>query len=70
MATCVVGSANPKNVQLWADWAAQPIDRQLLAEVLEILKPIHNWYYIEGREDNNDKGAPAEGPDGLWRLLR
>ncbi|HEX8915629.1 MAG TPA: aldo/keto reductase [Humisphaera sp.] len=70
MATCVVGSANPKNVQLWADWAAKPIDRQLLGEVLEILKPIHNWYYIEGREDNNDKGVPAEGPEGLWRVQR
>jgi aryl-alcohol dehydrogenase-like predicted oxidoreductase len=70
MATCVVGSANPKNVQLWADWAAKPIDRTLLAEVLEILKPIHNWYYIEGREDNNDKGSPAEGPEGLWRVQR
>lgn len=57
MATCVVGSANPKNVQLWAEWAAKPMDRQLLDEVLEILKPIHNWFYIEGRPENND--APA-----------
>jgi L-galactose dehydrogenase len=54
MATCVVGSANPKNVQLWADWAAKPMDGALLAEVLEILKPIHNWYYTEGRPENND----------------
>lgn len=54
MTTCVVGSANPKNVQLWADWAAKPIDQQLLKETLEILKPIHNWFYIEGRADNND----------------
>ncbi len=54
MTTCVVGSANPKNVQLWADWAAKPIDQQLLAETLEILKPIHNWFYTEGRADNND----------------
>ena len=23
-------------------------------EVLEILKPIHNWFYIEGRPENND----------------
>ena len=55
MATCVVGSANPTNVRKWAEWAAEPIDEQLLAEVLEILKPIHNWFYIEGRPENNDK---------------
>jgi hypothetical protein len=54
MATCIVGSANPANVKLWADWAAKPLDQKLLAEVLEILKPIHNWHYIEGRPENND----------------
>jgi aryl-alcohol dehydrogenase-like predicted oxidoreductase len=54
MSTCMVGSANPENVRLWARWAAEPIDQQLLGEVLEILKPIHNWFYIEGRPENND----------------
>ncbi|HXE54456.1 MAG TPA: aldo/keto reductase, partial [Tepidisphaeraceae bacterium] len=54
MATCIVGSANPKNVELWAKWAAEPIDQQLLNEVLAILKPIHNWFHIEGRPENND----------------
>src|SRR3954447_15013281 len=47
MATCIVGSANPENVRKWVAWADQPLDRQLLGEVLEVLKPIHNWYYIE-----------------------
>ena len=28
---------------------AQPIDQRLLAEVVEILQPIHNWFYLEGR---------------------
>lgn len=54
MATCIVGSANPDNVRLWAKWAKQPIDQELLREVLEILKPIHNWHYVEGRPENND----------------
>jgi aryl-alcohol dehydrogenase-like predicted oxidoreductase len=54
MTTCVTGSANPQRVREWAAWAAKPLDQQLLAEVLEILKPIHNWFYIEGRPDNND----------------
>jgi aryl-alcohol dehydrogenase-like predicted oxidoreductase len=54
MATCIVGSANPANVRLWAEWAQQPLDNQLVAEVQQILAPIHNWFYIEGRPENND----------------
>ena len=58
MATCVVGSANPENVQKWAEWASLPIDEELLGEVLTILKPIHDWHYTEGRPENND--PPSE----------
>jgi aryl-alcohol dehydrogenase-like predicted oxidoreductase len=54
MATCIVGSANPENVSKWLAWADLPLDRQLLDEVLEILRPIHNWFYIEGRPENGD----------------
>lgn len=54
MTTCIVGSANPENVRKWVAWADQPIDRKLLSEVQEILRPIHNWFYIEGRPENND----------------
>jgi aryl-alcohol dehydrogenase-like predicted oxidoreductase len=54
MATCIVGSANPANVELWARWAVEPVDEPLMNEVLEILRPIHNWFYIEGRAENND----------------
>jgi aryl-alcohol dehydrogenase-like predicted oxidoreductase len=54
MATCVVGSANPENVRKWVAWADTPADPQLLGEVLGILRPIHNWFYIEGRPENND----------------
>lgn len=52
--TCVTGSANPQRVAQWIDWANTPIDETLLAEVQAILKPIHNWFYIEGRPENND----------------
>lgn len=55
LATCIVGSANPENVKKWVAWADLPIDQQLLAEVQQILKPIHNWCYTEGRPENNDK---------------
>jgi L-galactose dehydrogenase len=57
MTTCVTGSANPERLREWARWAAEPIDQQLLDEVLAILKPIHNWCYVEGRPENNDPPA-------------
>jgi L-galactose dehydrogenase len=58
LATCIIGSANPRNVSQWAEWANKPMDEQLLAEVLDILKPIHNWHHIEGRPENNDSATP------------
>jgi aryl-alcohol dehydrogenase-like predicted oxidoreductase len=57
--TCVTGSANPDRVAQWVDWAEQPLDQNLLAEVQEILKPIHNWFYIEGQPENNDEPVTA-----------
>jgi aryl-alcohol dehydrogenase-like predicted oxidoreductase len=54
LASCVTGSANPERIREWASWLEQPLDQQLLKEVQEILKPIHNWFYIEGRAENND----------------
>ena len=54
MTTCVSGSANPQRIAQWAQWAEQPLDETLLAEVQEILQPIHNWHHIEGCAENND----------------
>jgi len=54
LATCITGSASPQRIAEWARWAAEPVDEQLLKEVLEILRPIHNWFYVEGRPENND----------------
>jgi L-galactose dehydrogenase len=54
MATCIVGTANPENVRKWVEWAEKPPDLTLLEEVWEILWPIHNWFYVEGRPENND----------------
>ena len=59
MATCIVGSANPTNVKKWAEWAAERMDAQLLKEVQDILRPIHNWFYVEGRPENNDTPVNA-----------
>jgi len=57
LATCVVGSANPANVRKWIDWSQSPLDDRLLGEVQDILRPIHNWFYIEGLPENNDSSG-------------
>jgi aryl-alcohol dehydrogenase-like predicted oxidoreductase len=54
LSTCIAGSARPDRVREWARWAQQPLDAELLAEVQELLRPIHNWFYVEGRPENND----------------
>lgn len=57
--TCIAGSANPERVEKWVKWLEEPVDETLMAEVQEILRPIHNWSYTEGRPENNDP-LPAE----------
>lgn len=52
--TCITGSANPARIRQWAQWVHHPLDEQLVRDVQTILKPIHNWYYTEGRPENND----------------
>jgi L-galactose dehydrogenase len=52
--SCVTGSASPERVSQWCDWLEEPLDQQLVGEVKEILKPIHNWVYAEGLPENGD----------------
>jgi len=59
-ATCVTGSANPNRVRQWAAWAAEPLNQELLAEVQQILAPIHNWFYVEGQPENSDEPQASE----------
>jgi L-galactose dehydrogenase len=51
--TTIAGSANPENIRRWAQWLQQPLDQQLLAEVLEIFKPVKNIGHVEGLPQNN-----------------
>lgn len=51
--TTIAGSANPNNIRNWAKWAAEPIDQELLAEVLAIFKPVKNLGHVEGLKENN-----------------
>lgn len=53
IATTVAGSANPKNIQNWTKWAAEPIDEQLLGDVLALFAPVKNIGHMEGRLENN-----------------
>ncbi len=55
IATTLVGSASPENIRKNAAWAAEPIDFELMAKVLEILKPIHNHNFTRGRPENRDE---------------
>jgi L-galactose dehydrogenase len=51
--TTIAGSANPQNIRNWAKWIAEPIDQPLLAEVLEIFRPVKNIGHPEGLPQNN-----------------
>jgi aryl-alcohol dehydrogenase-like predicted oxidoreductase len=51
--TCVVGTANPQNMQNCIDWANGPLDRQLLSEVQQILAPVQNKTWTAGLAENN-----------------
>jgi aryl-alcohol dehydrogenase-like predicted oxidoreductase len=51
--TTIAGSANPQNIRNWEQWAAEPLDQQLLAEVLEIFRPVKNIGHKEGLPENN-----------------
>ena len=53
IATTVTGSANPNNIRQWAKWAAEPLDRELLAEVLAIFASVKNLGHVEGLPENN-----------------
>ena len=53
IATTIAGSANPANIRNWAEWAREPIDQQLLAEVLAIFAPVKNIGHREGLPENN-----------------
>jgi aryl-alcohol dehydrogenase-like predicted oxidoreductase len=53
ISTTVAGSANPKNIRKWVEWASEPIDQELLQEVLAVLAPVHNIGHHEGLPENN-----------------
>jgi L-galactose dehydrogenase len=53
IATTLVGTASIKNISENVRWAGEPLDTDLLADVQEILAPIHNATWPSGRLKNN-----------------
>ncbi|WNR45487.1 aldo/keto reductase [Paenibacillus roseipurpureus] len=53
--TTLVSTANPANISKNIAWTEEPMDMELLLEVLDILKPIHNRSWVSGRPEYNEK---------------
>lgn len=51
--TTLVGTADPGNIVKNVNWLEEPLDHELLKEVLEILRPVHNATWSSGRPENN-----------------
>ena len=54
LATTLVGTARPENIRANLAYVNEPLDEQLLAEVLEILQPIHNHNFTRGLPQHRD----------------
>ena len=54
LASCIVGSADPENIRRNCRWIEEPLDEELLAEVLEILEPVKDLCWYEGLPENSD----------------
>jgi len=53
IASTLVGTANPENIQKNVEWSEAHLDEDLLAEVQKILAPIHNDTWLSGLPENN-----------------
>jgi len=51
--TTIAGSANPRNIRQWAEWAAEPLDEELLREIQDVFEPVRNVGHQEGLPENN-----------------
>ena len=58
IATTVVGTASPDNMRKNVAYAEEPIDAALLAEVLEVLRPIRDHNFTRGLPENRDPLFP------------
>lgn len=56
--TTLVSTANPDNIVRNAEWAQEPLDQRMVAEVLRILEPIRGRTWISGRPEYNEGIIP------------
>ncbi|WP_027085510.1 aldo/keto reductase [Cohnella panacarvi] len=52
--TTLVSTANPDNIVRNAKWTEVPMDLELLSEVSDILKPVHNTTWVSGLQRYNE----------------
>lgn len=52
--TTLVSTSNPVNLRRNIDWANEPVDQELLHEVLAILEPIKDRTWVSGRPEYNE----------------
>jgi L-galactose dehydrogenase len=52
IATTLVGTASPENIANNVKWADEPLDTELLRDVLAVLKPVHNQTWPSGIPEN------------------
>jgi len=53
VATTILGTASPANVERNIKTIEEPLDHELLAEVLAILAPVRGTTWPSGRPENN-----------------
>jgi aryl-alcohol dehydrogenase-like predicted oxidoreductase len=52
-ATTFVGTANPENMVRNVGWALTPVDPELIDEIVNVLAPVLNYAWQNGRPENN-----------------
>jgi L-galactose dehydrogenase len=64
IATTLVGTASPENMEKNVRWADEPIDRELLAAVQKVLAPVKDQTWPSGRAENNDPAGAGVATTG------
>jgi L-galactose dehydrogenase len=54
ISTTLIGTGSPENIRKNAAYAEEPVDYELMAEVLRILRPIKDHNFTRGRPENRD----------------
>lgn len=54
IATTLVSTARPSNIRDNIAYVEEPVDESLLAEVIDVLKPIRNFNFTRGRSEHRD----------------